>query len=174
VPGKETSEPFVYTTGQVGFANPYHPAVDTSEPMDISLINGSGGNHFVGTIEEQLTRFFNLLLKNNSQPTLSFLTSCQYTFQPNSNLTDITLPVMMQPMELVTVPVAASKDVDGKTLAQMVSDWAGGMTLWYGTHKPVTRNGRYWFDLTVFSNLTQQPLPLIRLRNLYLPLQFIK
>lgn len=174
VAGKETSEPFVYTTGQVGFANPYHPAVDTSEPMDISLINGSGGNHFVGTIEEQLTRFFNLLLKNNSQPTLSFLTSCQYTFQPNTNLTDITLPVMMQPLELVSVPVAASNDAGGKTLAQMISDWSGGMNLWYGTHAPSTRNAMYWFDLTIFSNLTQQPLPLIRLRNLYLPLQFIK
>ncbi len=171
VPGKRSSEPFIYTTGMVEFSNPYHPTTDFDAPVDISTINAQSGQHNYAPLSTQLTNLFNALLKENSQDTVSFLMSCQYTYQLNTSTTNVGLPVIMQPIQSIQVkPDASTGD---KKLADMIADWAGSIELWYNSRKPVTTNAALWFDLTIFSNLTQQPLPLVRLRTLNLGIQYI-
>ncbi|SDF78063.1 LysM peptidoglycan-binding domain-containing protein [Chitinophaga filiformis] len=171
VPGKQSSEPFIYTTGTVEFSNPYHPTTDTDTPVDISTINAPSGQHNYASLTTQLTNLFNALLEENSQDTVSFLMSCQYTYQLNASTANVGLPVIMQPIQSIQVkPGATTGD---KKLADMIADWAGSIGVWYKSRNPVTTNAALWFDLTIFSNLTQQPLPLVRLRSLNLGVQYI-
>lgn len=171
VPGKPCSEPFIYTTGTVEFSNPYHPTTDCVTPVDISLINAPSGQHNFASLTTQLTNLFNALLMENSQDTLSFLMSSQYSYQLNTGLGEVTLPVVMQPIQSIQVKPDAS--TGNKQLADMINDWANSIELWYNTVNPDTTNAVLWFDLTIFSSLTQQPLPLVRLRALNLGIQYI-
>jgi hypothetical protein len=171
LPGKPCSEPFIYTTGTVEFSNPYHPTTDCATSVDISMINAPAGRHNYTTLDAQLTNLFDALLKENSQETLSFLMSCQYSYQLNTALGEVMLPVMMQPIQSIQVkPDGTTGD---KKLAEMISDWANSIELWYNTVNPDLTNASLLFDLTIFSSLTQQPLPLIRLRALNLGIQYI-
>ncbi|WP_440134761.1 LysM peptidoglycan-binding domain-containing protein [Chitinophaga sancti] len=171
VPGKPSSDPFKYTTGLVEFSNPYHPTIDVDTPIDISTINAPAGQHNYASLAVQLTNLFDALLEENSQDTISILMSCQYMYQPNAATGYVGLPVMMQPLQRIQVnPAATTND---KKLSEMITDWAGSIDLWFGTHNPGTNSGVFYFDLTIFSNLTQQPLPLLRLRALMLQLQYI-
>lgn len=171
VPGKQSSDPFIYTTGMVEFSNPYHPTTDCDTPIDISTINATSGQHNYAPLTTQLTNLFNALLKENSQDTVSILMSCQYTYPLNTSTANIGLPVIMQPIQSIQVkPDATTGD---KKLADMIADWAGSIELWYKSRNPVSSNAALWFDLTIFSNLTEQPLPLLRLRSLNLGIQYI-
>jgi hypothetical protein len=171
VPGKQSSEPFIYTTGMVSFSNPYHPTTDCDLPVDISTINAPSGQHNYAPLGTQLTNLFDALLKENSQDTVSILMSCQYTYPLNASTANVSLPVIMQPMQRIQVkPDASTGD---KKLADMIADWAGSIGLWYNSRNPVSSNAALWFDLTIFSNLTEQPLPLVRLRSLNLGTQYI-
>ena len=95
--------------------------------------------------------------------------SCQYTYQINPGIIGISLPVMMQPLQDIQVKGVGNHT----TLAEMIAAWAGSMTLWYNTVNPGTSGGTFGFDLTIFSNLTEQPLPLVRLRSLELGVEYI-
>ncbi|MCF6404889.1 LysM peptidoglycan-binding domain-containing protein [Chitinophaga filiformis] len=171
VPGKQSSEPFIYTTGMVAFSNPYHPTTDCDLPVDISTINAPSGQHNYAPLNTQLTNLFNALLKENSQDTVSVLMSCQYTYPLNNSTASVGLPVIMQPIQSIQVkPDAGTGD---KKLADMITDWTGSIGLWYKSRNPVSSNAALWFDLTIFSNLTEQPLPLVRLRSLNLGTQYI-
>ncbi|SHN33679.1 hypothetical protein [Chitinophaga sp. CF418] len=171
VPGKQSSEPFIYTTGTVEFSNPYHPTTDSDIPVDISTINAPSGQHNYAPLSTQLTNLFNALLKENSQDTVSILMSCQYTYPLNASTANVALPVIMQPIQ--SIQVKPDANTGNKKLADMIADWAGSIGLWYNSRTPVSNNAALWFDLTIFSNLTEQPLPLVRLRSLNLGVQYI-
>ncbi|MCW3464865.1 hypothetical protein [Chitinophaga nivalis] len=170
IPGKPSSEPFIYTAGPVSFANPYHPAADCPQLLNIAAINSGSSGYNITTLAAQLTNLFDALLKENSQDTISVLASCLYTYQLNDGMIPVSLPVMMQPMESIWVKDDTGTD---KKLSAMIRDWADSILLWAATLQPVQEAGTLCIDLTLFSNLTAQPLPLIRLRNLVLEIQYV-
>ncbi|WP_438425672.1 LysM peptidoglycan-binding domain-containing protein [Aquimarina macrocephali] len=168
VPGKPSADDFVYTTGNIGFSNAFHPTIDSSKPLNIATINNPSSPN-VGTLEQQLTILFDTLLAENSQDTISILMNANYSYQANSKLSDIFLPVIMQPLQAIQV----LGDGSDKALKQMISDWANSIKEWYSTNQVDNTEASLWFDLTIFSNLTAQPKPLIRLRTLTLSLDYI-
>lgn len=170
IPGARSASPFVYTTGQVGYPNNYYPTIGTNTPIDISAINApSGHNHL--PLVDQLRNLFEALLQKNSQPVLSIQMSCQYSYSINTAISDITVPVLMQPLIGVQVMLTDLKaDI---TLEQLINDWANAIELWWYRYQPNNRNGQFNFNLTIFSNLTKQPLPLLKLSELELGVQYI-
>lgn len=171
VPGKTTNDPFKYTTGEVGFANPYHPYTVYNEAVDISMLNNPSGGHNTITLQEHLTNLFTTLLEQNTQDTLSFLMSCHYTYQANTGLQAITLPVVMQPLQEILVKNGITSN-DMK-LADMINDWASSILSWFAKHNPNKTTATFYFDLTIYANLTQQPMPLVRLTQLTLAVDYI-
>lgn len=167
VPGKTTREEFVYTTGPVGFANPLFPLIVYDNELPVQAVGG--GSRF-GTLDELLTNFFQNLLAENEQDTLSFLMTCTYAYQQNP-IEPTVLPVMMQPKQTVDVRQTGS-DVD-TTLLEMIDDWSKSILLWFDDHKTSTDAGVLHFDLTIFTNLTEQNLPLLRLTSMVLALEFV-
>ncbi|NQX85756.1 MAG: hypothetical protein HRT67_07600, partial [Flavobacteriaceae bacterium] len=169
VEGKPSNENFVYTTGQVGFTDPMRPTLSTQENVDMSKL-GSSFNLVKRTLDGQLTELFSVLLQKNSQDTLSFQMSSRYTYSQNQSLKAIELPIIMQP--LVDVDVSGAGNVE-TNLAQMITNWTDGVNLWLSTHTPQSSNAVLWFDITIFSNLTSTPMPLIRLYNVSVPMEYV-
>src|SRR5215472_19100908 len=90
-----------------------------------------------------------------------------YEYSINSSVPPVPLPVFMQAPLEVTLP---EKGKDPVELEKMIADWEQAIELWFTTHLPDGLEGTLWFDLTIMSNLTAQPMPLLRLRKLYLPI----
>jgi hypothetical protein len=170
VPSKTTASDFIYTTGKVGFANRYYPLIEYDQEISIAAI--SSGKPQKATLSQHLTNLFNELLKENSQDTLSFLMTNTYTYQLNPALDRIELPGIMQPMQGFNVKGSSGRD-DDKTLTKMIESWSGSIQKWFNTHKTSIEDGILHFDLTIFSNLTQKPLPLVRLKSLTLELKYV-
>ncbi|HVI47966.1 MAG TPA: LysM peptidoglycan-binding domain-containing protein [Chitinophaga sp.] len=173
IPEKITAPGFIYTTGHVGFPNIFHPLISYDKLVNIATLSGQGPQS--ATLDAHLTQLFDMLLKENTQDKLSFLMSNTYSYKSNTELPgldNIQLPVIMQPMQLFNVKSSATEDGD-TTLKQMISNWSNSILLWFGSHKPSQLEGVLQFDLTIFSNLTKQPMPLIRLTTLVLDIKYI-
>jgi LysM repeat protein len=170
VPGKPSAPAFVYTTPLVQFANPLHPTIDRDDAICIADITPSapGSGPATRSLQAHLDALFGALLHDDREPTLTFQVSVGYDYPLNPGLTAIPLPVMMQAPLGVTV-----RGTGAGTLAQMIADWTGAIALFFTTHEPLG-GGTLWLDLSIMSNLTVQPMPLLRLRRLYLPLEYIE
>lgn len=171
VPGKKTAEAFVYTTPNVQFANPLFPLIDTDRIINIAKIGSPNNEPVHRTLEQQLTELFSDLLKDNVQPTVTFQVNVSYDYPINPTLSAVPLPVFMQ--SPVPIDVSGSSSSSELTLAQMISNWTQAIQLWARTYNPVQSGGSLWFDLITMSNLTKQPMPLLRLRNLQLETKYI-
>lgn len=170
VPGRTTAPDFIYTTGDVGFANPLYPLIQYDQELPMQSVGG-GGNR-TGTLQQLLTEFFAVLLAENTQDSLSFLMTCTYAYQVNPILDPVLLPVVMQPKQSIDVKQPPADNGD-RTLAEMIDAWSGSILLWFNDHQTSTQNGVLQFDLTIFTNLTEQNMPLLRLSSLVLALQWI-
>ncbi|HEY6333162.1 MAG TPA: hypothetical protein VI756_27815 [Blastocatellia bacterium] len=167
VPGKTTAEAFVYTTPKVQFANPLFPVLDTDRTIQIAKVGST--EPVQRPLADQLTNLFNDLLKENVEQHLTFQVTCMYSYPINPDLDAIALPVFMQSPTLIQVKGGSGEG----SLAAMISNWTDAIKLWGRTYEPVQKDGSLWFDLITMSNLTQQPMPLLRLRNLKLETQYI-
>jgi hypothetical protein len=63
-----------------------------------------------------------------------------------------------------------SGDHEGTTLARMVANWTAALSSWFQDTTPSATDGTLRFDLAILSNLTKDPMPLLRLRGLRLAL----
>lgn len=168
--GKATASPFVYTTPNVQFANPLHPTINVNRVFHIAEIDSPDGKPVHRTLDAQLTALFDALLRDNTQQYVTFQVVCSYEYPINQDLQSVPLPVLMQPP--IKVDVKNQGGVD-RTLPEMIASWASAIELWFDTHKPQLDNGTLWFDLYIMSNLTEQPMPLLRLRELQLQVKYI-
>lgn len=166
VQGKTTSEVFVYTTGDISFSNACMTTINSTLPsIEIADLPNNLGSPTKRTLLEQLQTLMSTLLKENSQPTLSFQMTCSYDYNINSTgLSPVNLPVVMQTMISVTLATG---------LDPMLQEWTDSINNWMTQNKPSQYNGTLKFSLTIFSNLTTQPYPLVVLDNLELSLKYI-
>jgi LysM repeat protein len=171
VPDKPLAKHFVYTTPNMQFANPHQPTIDTSHEIDIATLGSPHDQPVKRALDQHLTALFDALLKDNTQESLTFQVECSYDYPVNPDLAPVSLPVLMQAP--LSVDVTKTEDRSNKTLAEMISDWTQSIQRWFDKHKPKQESGVLWFDLITMSNLTQQPMPLLRLRKLKLEMSYI-
>ncbi|SHL38756.1 hypothetical protein SAMN05444266_103162 [Chitinophaga jiangningensis] len=160
VPGKPTNNAFVYTTGSVEFPNYYYPNFARTEEINIATITGKPVK---ADLQTQLNNLFDALLVKNKQSKLSFSVVGTYHYQVNPAGNTIQLPVMMQPGK--TFDLGQHPD---KAPAGMIANWVKVIDQWLKDYNPGTANAALNFNLTIFSNLTDEPKPLIQLTSLYL------
>ena len=80
------------------------------------------------------------------------------------------MPVFLQPP--LQVSLATTSDA-GTTLEDMVAEWVSALGAWFTDAQPLA-GGDLGLDLTIMTNLTAKPMPMLRLRGLYLPAQYVK
>ncbi len=174
IPGKPTAEPFVYTTSKVQFKNPLLPTLDVDQVIPIANLNHTKPH--VRSLREQLQTLFDTLLKDNVEDSLLIQVESTYEYDVTSHLSAIPLPVFMQAPLMVNVKDSATAGSGSVTLAETLDSWAGAIELWFKNHapRPVGEPGDLYFDLSLMSNLTTQPMPLLRLRRLRLELSSVQ
>jgi hypothetical protein len=165
---RKSADAFVYTTGQVEFPGPLHPYVDRSDAVNIA---GMGSSTPVSrSLTDHLDALFKALLFDGNQPKadeLTFQVETTYSYPINAMLAadPIPLPVFMQPPMTVSLGTGGN---GGGTLDDMRAAWVSAISGWFSQKLPLA-GGQLTVDLTIMTNLTQNPLPLLRLRGLYLP-----
>lgn len=174
VPGRQTADDFIYTTGETAFPDLFNPLLNYAAPIDIAAV--LTGSDQKTTLKAQLQALFDVLLKYNSQELLSFMMTCSYAYQLNSDMLDmggLQLPVVMQPLQTFNVDTQ-TVNPDYKSLADMIDGWSDSIQTWFNEHKPDPIGGVLNFELSVFSNLADDaPKPLLRLTGLYLQLLYV-
>ena len=164
LPGKPpTAEPFVYTTPQVRFADPLLPTIDSMTEVSMAQV-GSGGP--VRSLDGHLTALFGVLFADMPADvaTVTIQVEAVYSYRVNQALDPVELPIFLQ----APLTVVVNGDQPGTRLAQMVTNWTRAISSWFTGNTPNPADGTLRFDLAILSDLTEQPMPLLRLRNLRL------
>ncbi|MEG4595014.1 LysM peptidoglycan-binding domain-containing protein [Microcoleus sp. F8_C2] len=170
IPNKVSAAPFIYQTAEVSFPNSYTPIIDSETVVDISTIGSTNKppQPISRPLDQHLKALFEALLKGNTQESLIFQVEINYDYTLNAALDAVRLPVIMQAPLLINVQ--SGQGSSKQTLAQMITDWTQSIQIWFTTYHPKVDHGVLWFDLTIMSNLTKQPMPLLQLRQLKLPI----
>lgn len=170
--GGDISQPFVFTTPEVSFGNPLHPTLRSDRPVNIATLNSPDGNPIPRTLELHLTALFNALFDINvsGDSTIQINTTWIYSLSTELSAMSVPLPLAIMP--------PLSVNIDGKgtstlTLHDMVATLSATITHWVQTYNPSTLQARLEFEVTIMSNLTVNPMPLLNLSDLYLPVQYI-
>lgn len=128
-------------------------------------------------LDAHLGAFFAALLAENTQPTLTLQVEVTYEYRINAQLSAVQLPVIMQAPLAVQVlgPIPAGRSTGDapQPLAEMIDYWSRAIARWFTAYSPAC-GGTLRFDLTVMSDLTTEPMPLLRLRDLELPIQWVQ
>ena len=174
VSGKPSAEPFIYKTPDVRFSNPCPPTIDQDLEVDIAKLPPSG----IQSLKTHLEALFNALLCDapSDLDTLTLQVECTYGIPINQQLDPASLPVMMQPpIDIdVTRQTGGGDSTADTTLDVMIEQWADAVAAWLEAWNPDRDGAALWFDLTIMSNMTSRPMPLLRLRRLRLDMANVK
>ena len=168
---RECLNDFVYTTPTITPTSPLYPTIDSADAILIAAIGEPAPPPppLPRSLEAQFTALFTALLANNQRPDIFVQVQIDYEYSLTADLSPLSLPVLMQPP--LSVDVQAGATGPG-SLAQMISDWSGAIETWFKTEQPLGA-GTLWVDLILLSDLTEKPMPLLRLRKLYLPILYV-
>ena len=169
-----SADSFVYQTPDVTFSNPLHPTIGSDQPVNIAEIDNPKGTQ--RSLKDNLTALFSDLFKN-SEETVTIQVEAYYAYSPNSGLSDILVPVpvLMQPpftVDLVEKPGTGTGE-SNPLISEMIEKLSSGIEYWFTENNPSEEGGILRFKLSVMSNLTLQPMPLLTLSNLGLALKDI-
>ncbi len=161
--GGAINEPFVFTTPRVSFGNPLHPTITSSEPVDIALL----GSPDTRSLDAHLTALFTTLFKNRYEGDVTIQLDVGYEYGLTSQLNQMLVPIpvaVLPPTDVKvgdkgTAPVGIDELIE--TISQAIIGWAGDF-------KPSTEIARLVFRLSIMSNLSVHPMPLLRLLDLEL------
>ena len=176
VEGKETASPFVYTTGAVSFSDIFYAAKDIEDEIDITNLEAWNSDIETGekgkdSIASFMKGFLNILMDGDPGQKVTLQAECVYMRKMRGSTEEIQLPVFMQPC----MSFEGKEDGEETLLRQMVI-WEKEIDEWCISHLNYDKLDGPWndenkisLDLTVFSDQTEQPVPLIRLRRLIIP-----
>jgi hypothetical protein len=166
VHGKTIADPFVYTTPTVSFDQPLHPTLVVDDAINLATIFSTGPNDPVKrSIDCQVGLLYDALFENAGTDDVTMQASLYYEYAINSGIAKVRLPVYLMPPTRTQLREGGS----GTPLADVISMQVAGWTGWFDANTPETTGGSLVLDLTVMSNLTIRPMPILHLTGLYVP-----
>jgi hypothetical protein len=164
VVGKNTADSFVYYSPRVRFANSMRPKLDTSEPIDVGAI----GSPRRRSVTAHLTSLFQALLGEKGGPPVTVQLTAKYSHSINAQLEAVRLPVSLVPPTTVDPIITELTDDGTRPLPDLLASAGSAIEQWLAHYAASPDKGVVHMDLAFMSNLTSQPMPLLRLRGLYL------
>lgn len=147
---------FIYQTPVVRFASKLTPLLDTDRPIEIAAI--PSGRPVSRTLLEHLEALFTAFLEGTTTPpVIQIETSYAYTLEPDREAFRIDLPIVMLPAT-TGVPIPAIRDA---------------LATWMTTNVPARTNGELRLDVSAYSSLSDDRLPIVRVRRLRLGIDFV-
>jgi len=174
-----TNPSFVYHTPWVRFAEILTPRLEHGQPIDVAMLPKKPGENpetvLQRPLEDHLSRLFERFFESagGQGAKRRMQLTCRYQYDLNkpskeADLLVITLPIVMAPPFDFTIP-------DGKnetgSFPQSLSD---SIKNWLDDRHPSGKNGRFVFDVSVYSSIGATKLPVYRVSNLQLRLEDIE
>lgn len=172
VKGRPSSDAFVYQTPEVSFTNPLHPAITSDQLVDIATLgNGPANKPVKKSLKEHLKALFNELFNPRPDGEATIQVEVLYNFSLNGGISALFVPVsiLMQPPLTVSIGKSPTEQQGAASnLEDMISQLAAGINHWLAENNPDTCTASLTLKLSIMSNLTRQPMPLLTLTNLSL------
>ncbi|WJV68871.1 hypothetical protein PCO86_11085 [Pectobacteriaceae bacterium CE70] len=166
------NEPFVFTTPDVSFGNPLHPTIRSNQPVNIATLGVPDGKPESRSLDQHLTALFNALFESSFSGDSTIQVNMTYAYTLSSALSAMSVPLPLAVMPPLSVSIN-EKDSNGITLGEMVATLNDAITTWGQIYNPSDLGAQLVFEVTIMSNLTVNPMPLLGLSNLVLPVQYI-
>jgi AcrR family transcriptional regulator len=171
IPGKPSADAFVYRTPDVQFSNPLHPTIDSDREVWIQNIGAPPQRKLREFLQALFDELFSKFTPTPQHDRITIQVETTYSYELARGIEAVDLPIFMQPP--LPVIIARTTGGDGMTLREMLDNWTTAITTWFNTYAPLG-GGTLRFDLTLMSDLTKEPMPLLRLRELLLPIANIQ
>jgi hypothetical protein len=186
-----TNPKFIYQTPMVRFPEILTPLLECDKKVDIARIpsapDGTPGEDREKPLEGHLARlferFFESVAENLDEEETEerrIQLTCRYQYDldhppydlggdDDANSLPITLPIVMAPPFDFIVPTDLRSC--GENLFSFLCSLSGAIKGWFEGRYPSTNNGRFTFDISVYSTLgAAGRLPIYRMKNLQLML----
>ncbi len=158
------NEGFVFKTPTATFKNPFHPTLSSYQPLNIAWLDEPKGEPSKCSLTQHLNNLFCKLFKGEFVGDVTLQLNIGYAYHLAEGLTEepIDLPIALLPPTPITITTK------GKPKGNIIKNLAKSITAWAETHKPSCNNATLTFALNIMSNLTENPMPLLNLQDLYL------
>jgi hypothetical protein len=175
LPDQVTNPDFVFQSPVVRFANVLTPLLDPDIEIDVADYTVDRPAELANYLSNFLIAFFAAAeTVGNENRTIRLAVGYSYGLQDSGEVDlaieempdlDITIPILLTtPTSISILPEDLSPD---SPFIAAVSDTVYN---WFHNNTPsgVHESGKLWFDLSVYSSLSESQLPVLRMRRLYL------
>lgn len=173
VANRETADVFVYRTPAISFSSSVTPLIEVNDRLDLKVFTKK-------SLSQYLVAFFDALFYKDSSE-LKMLTERQYNIALS---VEVGFPLVdrsnlggeHQQVIEAKLPVALSPNIliNQETLQQTVGMLVKSYRSWYenaGLEASASSNGALYFDLKVFSSLSESRLPIIHMSEIVLEME---
>jgi hypothetical protein len=173
LPNETTNPAFVFQSPVVRFVNVLTPLLDPDEEIDIADFARTKPQYVAQYLSDFLIAFFEAAqTAGNENRTVRLGAAYGYGLQqPDALDLGIMIPI------LLTTPTSISilKEKLGPE-SPFIKAIADAIDEWFDINDPsgVNDTGRLWFDLSVYSSLSESQLPVLRMRRLFLATSVVK
>jgi len=170
--GGAINQPFVYKTPEVSFGNPLHPTIKSAEPVPVATLGSGDGKPVTRSLDAHLTALFTALFENSFDGDSTIQLNAGYDYAFTGQLTEMSVPIPVAVMPPLSVNIGGQGQSD-ITVANMVTTVSDAIAKWADTYAPSNQSANLIFGLTIMSNLTENPMPLLGFSDLILEVQYI-
>lgn len=156
------ADPFIYTTQKIGFPSPYKPSIDSYDTVNVEMIDSVGGKSMARSLKGHITALLSKIFGERTGFCSNLQIEGSYCFKVGPDLPAVNLPVLLMPHTKFEGDEAA---ISGN-LATFILSWAD-------RNQPSKRGGYIHLDMTIATGMEAESMPLIRLHNLLLNIDYI-
>ncbi|HEX3249359.1 MAG TPA: LysM peptidoglycan-binding domain-containing protein [Pyrinomonadaceae bacterium] len=179
LPDETTNPAFVFQSPVVRFVNVLTPLLDPIEEIDIADFAVTKPEKLAQYLSDFLIAFFEAAqTAGNENRTVRLGAAYGYKLEDSGEADtqallpdlDILLPILLTTP--TSISILRERLGPDSTFIKAVADT---INMWFATNKPngVEESGRLWFDLSVYSSLSESQLPVLRMRRLFLATKLI-
>lgn len=170
IEGETTNPVFVFQSPVVRFVNVLTPLLDPDEKIDIGQYTEQKPAKLAQYLSDFFIAFFEAAQTvGNENRTIRLGASYGYGLQ-DSGATSGLMPDLE-----VLIPILLSMPTSISILklgpdSPFIKDVSDTIEFWFRTNAPsgLKESGKLWFDLSVYSSLSESQLPVLRMRRLFL------
>lgn len=155
---------FVFRTPTATFKNPFHPTLSSFQSLNIAYLGNPTNEPYQRSLMEHLEHLFYMLFHGEYAGDITLQLNIGYSYHLAQGLTEepIDLPIALLPPTPVTI------QNNGEPEGDILENLANSITAWAQAHKPSCNAAQLNIAMNIMSNLTENPMPLLNLQNLYL------
>jgi LysM repeat protein len=176
IEGEITNPAFVFQSPVVRFVNVLTPLLDPDEKINIADFATQKPAKLAQFLSEFFIAFFDAAqTAENENRTIRLGASYGYGLQDSGDVTSELVPDLE-----VLIPILLSMPTSISILklgpdSPFIKDVSDTIEIWFRNNGPsgLDASGKLWFDLSVYSSLSDSQLPVLRMRRLFLATNII-